>query len=132
MKFTDRRAFEIAAATQEIEAVKQSLTSATAETLPGMLTSLQAAIERKERALAMPAHAYECLLCGLQGGEHKQFESAARTIVEVRAIITHDAEGNIISEEHFRQEPLFIVVCPGCTTRKKVKHYLKTRWQKTA
>jgi hypothetical protein len=132
MKFTDKRAFEIATATQEIEAIKQSLSSATTETLGAIHMSLQAAIERKERALAMPPHAYECLLCALQDGEHKPFESAARTILEVRAKITHDAEGNIISEEHFRQEPLYIAVCPNCHTRKKVEHYFKTRWQKNA
>jgi hypothetical protein len=130
MKYTDERAKEIAEATAEIETIKQSLTSATVETLPRILESLQLAINRKEAALALPEHGYECLLCGLQGGRHKHFESAARTIYEVRAMITHDTEGNILEEKHFRQEPLFMIVCPNCQTRKKVNQYFTERWKK--
>lgn len=130
MNFTDKRAFRIAEASEELEELKKSLGSATVETLPQITEAIRAAVARKEAALAMPQHVYQCLLCGLKEGDHKHFESAGRTVLEVRAIISHDGEGNVISEQHFRQDPVYIVVCPTCHTRKKVVQYLTNRWSK--
>lgn len=130
MKFTDERAKRIAEATTEIETLKGQLTSATSADMPALLEALRLAVDRKEAALSMPEHSYECLLCPLKDGEHKRFESVARTVLEVRALVPHDSEGSPVDEQHFRTDPVFIMICPGCMTKKKVRAYFTQRWRR--
>lgn len=129
MKYTDKRAKEIAEAAAEIEALKPMLTSVTSTEFAQVKEALQRAIDRKEAALAMPQHQYECLLCPLKDGKHKSFESVGRAFLEVRAIVPHDDEGSpTTDEQHFRSEPMYLVICPNCMTKKKVMDYFLKRW----
>jgi len=129
MIHTDLRANEIAEATAEIERLKPQLSSATLETFSDLAAALQRAIKRKEVALAMLAHQYECLCCPKgEDGQHQQFISPARTVLEVSAIILHDPEGNVINEQHYSQ-PRFIVICPYCTDEIRPVEYLTQRWK---
>lgn len=121
MKYTDRRAKEIAESTQSLETIRHHLSACTLEEYPAIEASFREALKRKDQALAMRPHVYDCFVDG------EEFESPGRTTIGVTVIITRDEEGNILQEKHFAIAH-YLSLCPKCTESTDPVKHLTDRW----